>query len=232
MKVAIIPARGGSKRIEKKNIKFFCGKPIISRSIEIAHKTKLFDKIIVSTENKEIASIARRYNAETPYIRPFKLAGDRIGTAMVVSHAIRWLNNQGEYPHAVCCIYPTAVFAKPADIIKAYKKMINGNWNYVFSATTFQSTVIRSFTKLQNHGVKMLFPSKYNSRTQDLKKTYHDAGQFYWGRPEAWLKLKPVFNQLSTIINISRWRAHDIDTLEDWKQAEIIYKSLMKKKYD
>ena len=168
MKVAIIPARGGSKRIAKKNIKIFCGKPIISRSIEIAHKTKLFDKIIVSTENKEIASIARRNNAETPYIRPFKLAGDRIGTAMVVSHAIRWLNSQGEYPHAVCCIYPTAVFAKPEDIIKAYKKMINGNWNYVFPAATFQSTVIRSFIKLQNNGVKMLFPNTYNSRSRPV----------------------------------------------------------------
>ena len=232
MKVAIIPARGGSKRIEKKNIKNFCGKPIISRSIEIAHKTKLFDKIIVSTENKEIASIARKNNAETPFIRPFKLAGDRIGTEVVISHAIKWLKSQGKDPQAVCCIYPTAVFAKPEDIIKAYKKMINGNWNYVFPAATFQSTVIRSFIKLQNNGVKMLFPNTYNSRTQDLKQTYYDAGQFYWGRPEAWLKLKPIINKSSTIINIPRWRAHDIDTLEDWKQAEIIYKSLMKKKYD
>ena len=228
MKVAIIPARGDSKRIEKKNIKNFCGKPIISRSIEIAHKTKLFDKIIVSTENKEIASIARRYNAETPYIRPFKLAGDRIGTAMVISHAIRWLNSQGEYPHAVCCIYPTAVFAKPADIIKAYKKMINGNWNYVFSATTFQSTVIRSFTKLQNHGVKMLFPSKYNSRTQDLKKTYHDAGQFYWGGKKAWLNNKTILVKKSSHVKLPRWRVQDIDTKEDWIRAELTYKILKK----
>ena len=226
MKVAIIPARGGSKRIEKKNIKNFCGKPIISRSIEIAHKTKLFDKIIVSTENKEIASIARKNNAETPFIRPFKLAGDRIGTAMVVSHAIRWLNNQGEYPHAVCCIYPTAVFAKPADIIKAYKKMINGNWNYVFSATTFQSTVIRSFTKLQNHGVKMLFPSKYNSRTQDLKKTYHDAGQFCWGRATAFKDELSIYSGSTLPYILPRHLVQDIDTVEDWVRAEAMYKLL------
>ena len=232
MKIAVILARSKSKRVIKKNIKIFCGKPIIAWPILAARKTKIFDRIIVSTDDKKIAKIARKYKADTPFLRPAKLADDFAGTSEVVAHAINWLKNHGEHPSSVCCLYATSAFAKPADIIKAYKKMINGNWNYVFSATTFQSTVIRSFTKLQNHGVKMLFPNKYNSRTQDLKKTYHDAGQFYWGRPEAWLKLKPVFNQLSTIINISRWRAHDIDTLEDWKQAEIIYKSLMKKKYD
>ena len=230
MIIAIIPARAGSKRISGKNIKNFFGKPIIAHSIEIAHKTKLFDKIIVSTENKKIASIAKKNNAEVPYIRPVKLAGDRVGTDKVIAHAIKWLKAEGLNIKAACCIYPTAVFVKSEDIVKAYKKMVNGNWDYVFSAASFQSTVFRSFVKLKNNGVKMLFPGKENSRTQDLKKTYHDAGQFYWGKPEVWLKLKAVFSPSSTFINIPRWRAHDIDTVEDWQQAEIFYKTLINKK--
>ena len=220
MIVAIIPARGGSKRIPGKNIKNFCGKPIISYSLRIAHKTKLFDKIVVSTEDKKIASIAKKYKAEVPYKRPNKLAGDMIGTENVIAHAIKQLRQKGLNVKAVCCIYPTAVFVKPEDIIKAYKKMVNENWNYVFSATSFQSNVFRSFTKIKNNGVKMLFPKKYNWRTQDLKKTYHDAGQFYWGKSEAWLKLKPMFMQSSTFVDIPRWRAQDIDTPEDFKKQK------------
>ena len=230
MIVAIIPARGGSKRIPGKNIKNFCGKPIISYSLKIAHKTQLFDKIIVSTEDKKITSIAKKYKAEVPYKRPAKLAGDLVGTENVIAHAIKQLKQKGLKVKAVCCIYPTAVFAKPGDIIKAYKKMVSGNWNYVFTATSFQSNVFRSFTKIKSNGVKMLFPKKYNSRTQDLKETYHDVGQFYWGKPDAWLKLKPIFAQSSTFVDIPRWRAHDIDTLEDWKQAELFYKNLISKK--
>ena len=224
MFIAVIPARGGSKRISKKNIKRFAGTPAISRAIKAAKKTKLFDRIIVSTDDHKIASISKKYNAEIPFIRPSKLADDKTIVSKVVAHAIKWLHSKNQYPKAVCCIFPTAVFVKDKDIIKAYKIFKTGKWNFVFSATTFAHTFERSFYKKKNNGVKMLFPKRYKKRTQDFKKMYYDTGQFYWGKTEAWLKNKPIFDKSSTIINIPAWRAHDIDTLDDWKRAEIYSK--------
>ena len=224
MFIAVIPARGGSKRISKKNIKKFAGTPAISRAIKAAKKTKLFDRIIVSTDDHKIASISKKYNAEIPFIRPSKLADDKTIVSKVVAHAIKWLHSKKQYPKEVCCIFPTAVFVKDKDIIKAYKIFKTGKWNFVFSATTFAHTFERSFYKKKNNSVKMLFPKRYKKRTQDFKTMYYDAGQFYWGKTEAWLKNKPVFDKSSTIINIPTWRAHDIDTLDDWKRAEIYSK--------
>ena len=225
MKIAIIPARIGSKRIPKKNIKNFCGKPIIYWSIKAAKKTKLFDKIIVSTDDKKIALLAKKYGAEVPFLRSSKLSNDRTGTIAVVSHATYWLKNNGFNPRFVCCIYATAAFIRPLDIINGYKKLQNRKWNYVFSATSFASSVLRSFKKDSKGSLKMIFPKNYYKRTQDLEEIYYDAGQFYWGRASSWLKLKPVFGKFSTIINIPRWRVHDIDTLEDWKLAENVGKA-------
>ena len=226
MLIAIIPARGGSKRISKKNIKKFAGTPAISRAIKAAKKTKLFDRIIVSTDDHKIASISKKYNAEIPFIRPSKLADDKTIVSKVVAHAIKWLHSKNQYPKAVCCIFPTAVFVRDKDIIEAYKIFKTGKWNFVFSATTFPSAIDRSFYKMRSGGIKMFFPRKYSRRTQDLKISYHDVGQFYWGKIEAWLKQKPVFSKTSAIVDIPRWRAHDIDTIEDWKYAELIHKIL------
>ena len=224
--VAVIPARGGSKRIPKKNIRNFNGQPIITRVIEIVRKTKLFSRIIVSTDDRKIAAIAKKYKAEVPFIRPSKLADDKTSANEVVAHTIEWLNSQGQHPKEVCCIYGTAAFIRSKDIINAYKKFKTGKWNFVFSATTFPSAIDRSFYKMRSGGIKMFFPRKYSRRTQDLKISYHDVGQFYWGKIEAWLKQKPVFSKTSAIVDIPRWRAHDIDTIEDWKYAELIHKIL------
>jgi len=231
MKIAVIPARGGSKRIPKKNIKNFCGQPIISLAIRAAQKTKIFDKIIVSTDSKIIAKIARKYRAEVPFLRPKKLSDDKTGTAEVIAHAIKWLKKNNYKPTAVCCIYPTSALIFPKDIKDAYKKFSSGKWNYVFSATSFVTQIQKAFQKNKKRGLKMFFPKMSNKRSQDFKKAYHDAALFYWGKPESWIKNKKIYSKNSAIKYIPRWRACDIDTFEDWEQAEIFYKSLLKKNF-
>ena len=222
MKVAIIPARIGSKRIPKKNIKNFCGKPIIYWAIKAAKKSKIFDKIIVSTDDKKTALLAKRYKAEVPFLRPHKLADDKTNTMEVIVHAIQWLKKNNLDPQFICCIYATAALIKPKDIIKGFNKIKERKWNYVFSATNFSSPISRAFKKDSLGRVKMYNSKNYYSRSQDLIKSYHDAGQFYWARTNTWLKSKPIFGKSSTIINIPNSRVHDINTDEDWKFAEKI----------
>ena len=229
MIVAIIPARGGSKRIKGKNIKSFCGKPIISFPIIAAKKTKLFDKIIVSTDSKKIASIARKLNVEVPFLRPAKLSGGNISTSAVVSHAVKWLKKKGKSPTAICCIYPTAVFATPKYIIKSYKEFKKGKWNFVFLGSLIPSRILRSFKKLKDKGIKMIFPKNYNVRSQDLKPLYYDTGQFYWGKTKAWMKEVSILGNSSTIVTVPWNQVCDIDTLQDWKEAQKIYKIVRKK---
>ena len=230
MKIAVILARSKSKRIIKKNIKIFCGKPIIAWPILAARKTKIFDRIIVSTDDKKIAKIARKYKADTPFLRPAKLADDFAGTSEVVAHAINWLKNHGEHPSSVCCLYATSAFAKPADITQAYNLMNLGKWNFVFSATSLDAQIARTFKLTRTGRVKMSYPKNYNKRTQDLTKNYRDAAQFYWGWSDAWLKKKRIFDKSSSILYLPKWRTVDIDTLEDWKFAEITKKAIISKK--
>jgi len=224
MKIAIIPARGGSKRIPKKNIKKFKGLPIIAWPLLAVKNTNLFDKIIVSTDNKEIAKIAKKLKAEVPFIRPKKISGDHASTSSVIKHAIDWLKTKKIYPKFICCIYPTAAFIDSKDLIEGYKKIKTLKWNYVFSGGKFYSSILRSFKKNNFNDLKMIFPKYYNKRTQDILEAYHDAGQFYWGKVESWSKQKPIFAKKSCIIEIPRWRIHDIDTIEDWKIAEKMWK--------
>lgn len=224
MKIAIIPARIGSKRIPKKNIKNFFGKPLIYWSIKAAKKTKLFDKIIVSTDDKKIKALAEKYGAEVPFLRPHKLSGDKIGTAEVTAHTIHWLKINGFNPKFVCCIYATAAFIRASDIIKGYNKLKSNKWNYVFSAATFPSPILRSFSKNLKGQIKMFSSKYYSKRSQDLEEFFYDVGQFYWARANTWLKLRPIFVKNSTIINITRIRALDINTPEDWKFAKNIGK--------
>jgi pseudaminic acid cytidylyltransferase len=222
IKVAIIPARGGSKRIPRKNIKMFFGKPMIAWSIEAAKKTGIFDRIVVSTDNEEIANVAREWGAEVPFIRPAELSEDLTATIPVISHAIHWLMEQGEDLEAVCCIYATAPFVEPADIIKGYAELISGDWAYTFSVTDFAAPIFRSFQLSETGGVEMFYPECFNTRSQDLPEAFHDAGQFYWGRKESWLQEKIFFSNESKPIIIPRWRVQDIDTSSDWQRAEKI----------
>lgn len=230
MKIAVILARGKSKRIPKKNIKFFYGKPILAWTILAAKKAKIFDKIIVSTDDKKIAKIAKRYKAEVPFLRPARLADDFTGTSEVVAHTINWLKKRNINPDFICCLYATSVFAEPLDIKKAYQKLKLSKKHFIFSATTFDAQIARSFRVKRGGVIKMLKPKNYDSRTQDLTKIYRDAGQFYWGLSNAWLKKERIFDKHSSIFYIPKWRTVDIDTTEDWKLAEITKKIINLKK--
>ena len=222
LKIAVIPARGGSKRISRKNIREFCGKPMIAYSIECAHRSGIFDRIIVSTDDDEIAQVAIRFGAEVPFMRPKELADDYAGTVAVIAHATAWLQSAEVNVSSVCCIYATTPFICADDVCSGLRILEAGKWLYVFSATNFAAPVFRSFLKSKTEGVQMLFPEHFSTRSQDLPETFHDAAQFYWGRPEAWLSGAPIFGELSAMIPLPRWRVQDIDTEEDWVRAELM----------
>ena len=225
MKIAVIPARGGSKRKPKKNIKNFCGKPLISWPIQIAIKSKLFDRVILSSEDAEIISIAKKYGAEAPFVRPKELSDDFSTTDEVMEHAANWIKNNENKVNSICCIYATAPFLNIDDLKIGLKKFNEGNYNYVFAATDYSAPIYRSFEYSEKDGLRMFFPENYNKRSQDLPVAYHDAGQFYWGSLDTWIKKKETFNKYSFPIILPRWRVQDIDTNSDWERAEFIMKT-------
>tara|TARA_Y100000768_G_C23981101_1_gene685840 strand:+ start:1841 stop:2533 length:693 start_codon:yes stop_codon:yes gene_type:complete len=229
MNVAIIPARGGSKRIPNKNIKNFLGKPMLSYAIKIALSSGVFSKVIVSTDSKEIASVANEYGAETPFIRPEELSDDYTGTHNVVGHAVKWLEDSGHTLDYVCCIYATAPLIQVEDLIHGFEIIKSSEWSSVIAATNYSYPIYRSFQNLTNGGLEMIFPEHYHSRSQDLPEVFHDAGQFYWAKPKIWKDEPKGYNKNSTIVKIPNHRVQDIDTLDDWKNAEMIYKILNNK---
>ena len=222
MKIAVIPARGGSKRIPRKNIKPFRGKPMIAWSIEAARKSGLFEHILVSTDDPEISDVARRHGAEVPFVRPAELSNDHAATTAVIAHATTWAQQQSWPVKAVCCLYATAPFIQAADLKAALEILESGPWAYVFSATEFAAPVFRSFKQEANGAIQMFFPEHFGTRSQDLPVALHDAAQFYWGRPEAWVEGKRVFDAHSRVVVIPRWRVQDIDTADDWTRAELL----------
>ena len=224
--MAIIPARGGSKRIPGKNIRYFAGKPMLAHSIDCARQSGLFDKIIVSTDDDSVAEVARAYGAETPFSRPPELSDDHAGITEVVSHSVNWLYGQGADLSAVCCILATAPFIRKEDIKLGLVTLETGNWQYVFSATTCEFPILRSLRKSKEGGIEMFFPEHFLTRSQDLTEALHDAGQFYWGRPQAWLDEARIFDKTTTVLIIPRWRVQDIDTPEDWERAQIMWQVL------
>lgn len=226
MKLAVIPARGGSKRIPRKNIKVFHDKPMIAWSIETAKVSGLFDQIVVSTDDSEISTIAKQWGAEVPFERPASLSGDYAGTTEVIAHATRWALDQGWDIEAVCCIYATAPFVQVDDLIRGWQALSSGQWAYAFTVTDFAAPIFRAFKQTQEGGLEMFFPEHFNTRSQDLPAAMHDAGQFYWGRPAAWLEGLRIFDRHSTPVLIPRWRVQDIDTPEDWLRAELMHKAL------
>lgn len=226
MKVAVIPARGGSKRIPRKNIKDFCGRPMIAWTIIAARKSGLFDHIIVSTDDTEIAEVAREWRAEVPFIRPADLAGDHTGTTPVVAHAVDWMQAQGWATDAVCCLYPASPFIHAEDIRAGLELLHSGDWAYAFTVTDFPAPIFRSFRQLPEGGLEMFFPEHAPTRSQDLPEALHDAAQFYWGTPEAWTSGKPMFAPHSIPLRIPRWRVQDIDTEDDWIRATHLFRLL------
>ncbi len=230
MNIAIIPARGGSKRIPGKNIKDFCGKPMIAWSIEVAKASGLFEHILVSTDNAEIAEVAKAWGAEVPFTRPAEIANDHAGTTEVITHATQWAIDQGWFISAVCCIYATAPFIQVDDLEKGLSLLQSGNWAYAFTATDYASPIFRAFQKRPEGGIEMFFPENFSMRSQDLPVALHDAGQFYWGRPSAWIDGLRIFDQHSLPIVIPHWRVQDIDNEDDWQRAEVIHKLLEQSK--
>jgi pseudaminic acid cytidylyltransferase len=232
MNVAVILARGGSKRIPKKNIKQFRNKPMITWPLEVIKNSALFDHIIVSTDDEEIAEVSKKCGAKVPFIRPAELSDDYSGTTEVMAHAVSWMQKQQWQPDAVCCIYATSVFLTTDDLEKGLKAFNSGDWEYAFSVTNFEYPIFRSLKKHPDGGVEMFFPEHFESRSQDLPETLHDAAQFYWGKPTAWLNHHKLFDRNSIPVMIPRWRVEDIDTEDDWIQAEKIFNKLTEESHD
>lgn len=224
MNIAIIPARGGSKRIPRKNIKKFHGKPIIAYSIEAALQSGVFDRVIVSTDDSEIAKIANEYGAEVPFVRPKELSCDHTATVPVIKHAIEEIEQKtGTLVENACCIYATAPFVGVDQIKNAYKILIEENRDYCFPVVEFDYAIQRALEISDSGDVSMNDPKQYSARSQDLKVYYHDVGQFYFGKKESWVNEMPVFLANTSAIIISKKYAQDIDTEEDWEFAEYLY---------
>lgn len=223
MRIALIPARGGSKRIPRKNLRPFAGKPMIAWSIEAAAASGLFERIIVSTDDSEIASVAADLGVEVPFLRPAELSDDQAGTLPVVHHAAQWLAANGIVPEAICCLYATAPFVRPDDLRRGVEMLEQGGWDYVFAAGRFSYPVQRGFTRDSGGAMRLLFPEHRLTRSQDLAPVYHDAGQFYWGLTATWLESRAIFGERSACLELPPWRVQDIDTPEDWTMAEYLF---------
>ncbi|UEQ03323.1 pseudaminic acid cytidylyltransferase [Halomonas profundus] len=223
-RVAIIPARGGSKRIPRKNVKPFFGKPMIAWSIQAARESGMFDRIIVSTDDEEIAQVGKAYGAEIPFLRPAELSDDHTGLTPVMRHAIEWLQGQGDSPSIVACAYATAPFLRAVDLaasVSLFEK--NPDTDYVLAVTRFPSPVQRAFIAEHQGYLKFLFPEFSTMRSQDLHEAYHDAGHFLMGRADAFIQY-PTSMAGNTLPHwIPRLLCQDIDTPEDWAHAEELF---------
>ena len=225
MNIAIIPARGGSKRIPGKNIKLFAGKPLIAYSIEAAKASGLFDKIMISTDSEEVAEVAKAFGADVPFIRPQTLSNDVVGTRPVTNHAIKFCIENFYKPEFCCCIYATAPFLdakylqQGLDLLKQESEK-----SFAFSVTSFPFPIQRALKK-SAAGVSPMFPESIGKRSQDLEEAYHDAGQFYWGKTDDYLSNQKIFSHHSLPVILPRHLVQDIDTPEDWQRAELMYQA-------
>lgn len=225
MKIAVIPARGGSKRIPRKNIKEFAGKPMIAHAISRAISSGLFDHVIVSTDDEEIMRIGREWGAEVPFIRPLSLADDHTPTVPVIAHAVAECRERGLLVEYACCIYPCAPFLMAEDLVASKDLAHDSNADFVYPVTQYAHPIQRAMRRMNSGEMQFLNAENEMTRTQDLEKTYHDAGQFYWGKADAWLAQKRM-HTAGLGLPIPGWRVVDIDTEDDWKRAELIYSAL------
>jgi len=224
MRFAIVPARGGSRRIPRKNVRDFCGKPMLAWSIEAALDSRCFERVVVSTDDAQIAELARAHGAETPFVRPAELSDDHTGTAAVIAHAASALGAADR--DLVCCIYATAPFVRPEDLQRGLAALESTDAQYAFSVTSFAFPIQRALRVLASGRVEMFDPGQLHTRSQDLEHAFHDAGQFYWGRASAWRAQLPIFGPSSSAVLLPRHRVQDIDTPEDWTRAEWLFRAL------
>ncbi len=224
MSVCIIPARGGSKRIPRKNIRDFCGRPMIAWPIQAAIDSGCFDRIVVSTDDDEIAQVAKEAGAEVPFRRRAELSDDHTPTVPVIVDAIDQLDVQGLTP--VCCLYATSPFVTPADLNAGMERLDNTGAPFVLSVTTYAFPIQRALRRDTSGEVKMFNPAHMQTRSQDLEEAWHDAGQFYWGRAESWATSRGIFESGAQGLALPRHRVQDIDTEEDWLRAEWMFQEL------
>lgn len=222
-RVAIIPARGGSKRIPGKNIRPFHGKPIIRWVIETAKNCGCFDTVLVSTDDQDIASVALASGAAVPFIRPSELSDDHTPTVPVIAHALQTLKKNDHFFTMACCIYPTAVFASTDALLRGLSLLEAGDCSYVMSVTPYAHPIERALRIAKNGEVTMEAPAHVDTRSQDLRAAFHDAGQFYWGNTHAWLAHEPILSGRTKAITLQNSESHDIDNEVDWQIAELLF---------
>ncbi len=224
MTLAVILARGGSQRVPRKNVRTFCGRPMLAWPLAAARASGLFETILVSTEDDEIAAVARAEGAEVPFRRPPELADDRTGTLPVMAHALDWFERHRGPVDLACCIYGTAAFLRPEhlraglDLLRAHPEA-----DFAFSVTAYSHPIFRAFQRAEDGRVTMFWPEHERTRSQDLPVAWHDAGQFYWGRPVAFRTCRGVFSARAYGVPIPRHQVQDIDTPEDWELAERLF---------
>ncbi|MCS7077536.1 MAG: pseudaminic acid cytidylyltransferase [Bacteroidia bacterium] len=221
--VAIITARGGSKRIPRKNIKDFLGKPIIAYSIEASLESGIFEEVMVSTEDFEIAEVAQKYGAKVPFMRSAKNSDDFATTIDVLLEVLEEYEKRGKIFEYACCLYPTAPFVTAKKLQKAYNMLLETNADSVIPVAAFSYPIWRSL-KIENGKLQMNFPEKFNKRSQDLPSAYHDVGQFYFFVVSRFLATQKLFSEFSVPLHISELEMQDIDNETDWKLAELKYK--------
>ena len=224
--VAVIPARGGSKRIPRKNVREFCGEPMIARPVRAALESGCFAAVVVSTDDEEIARVARAAGAQVPFMRPAALADDVTPTIPVIRHAIDALPEAIPAPGAVCCIYATSPFLRPEDIRRGRDALLATGCDFALSVTAYAFPVQRALTRAADGTVAMMHPENFAVRSQDLEEAWHDAGQFYWGTVAAWRAHDTIFTGRARGVALPRSRVQDIDTPEDWEQAEAMFRAL------
>lgn len=225
MKICVIPARGGSKRIPRKNIRDFCGKPMIAWAIECAHNSNLFQKVIVSTDDRDIADIASAAGAEIPFIRPAALADDFTPTVPVIAHAVEACEKMGWSVEYACCIYPCVPFLKASDLVDAFELMQKNDHLFSYPVIEYSHPIQRAMRRLPSGQMQFLHPEHETDRTQDLERTYHDAGQFYWGKASAW-KARMKMHTAGVGLIVPSWRFVDVDNEDDWKRGELLHEAL------
>jgi pseudaminic acid cytidylyltransferase len=226
MNIGIIPARGGSKRIPKKNIKRFAGKPIMAWVIETAAESGLFDRIVVSTDDSEIADVALEFGAEVPFLRPAGLSDDHAGIIEVIQHATTWMKEENIPVEYICCMLATAPFLQADVLSQALTQLIESNAAYALSVTDYPFPIQRAVRINSTGRVEAMWPENTAVRSQDLEEAYHDAGQFYWGTRQAFEQGEAIFSTGSIPIRLPRYLVQDIDTPEDWRQAELMFNAM------
>lgn len=227
MSLCVIPARGGSKRIPRKNVKPFHGKPMIAWSIAAAIESGAFEHVIVSTDDAEIAEVARAAGAQVPFMRPHDLSDDHTGTAPVIAHALAQAEAIWGVQEMVCCLYATAPFVQAGDIAAARARLDQDpDAQFAMPVTSFPFPIQRGVRMQSSGRIEMFQPEHALTRSQDLEEAYHDVGQFYWGRRAAWMSGAPIIGPQTAAIVIPRFRAQDIDTPEDWDLAERLFAAL------